>query len=164
MDLQELSERTGITRRKLRYVLDHDLVPGLKVAIAEGEVGRPRKFHGDVGVGIVCAAHLLDMGLRHEQIRWFLEGITTLSIGGKPALLCLFERHSDLASQGEPFESEAFLGDGINIRLTLKNLDYDSKWRAPQNPAPLAATYVPKSQVVLNLGRILDEVMLPLRK
>lgn len=161
MDLQELSERTGITRRKLRYVLDHDLVPGLKIEIAESEAGRPRKFHGDVGVGIVCAAHLLVMGMRHEQIRWFLEGFTTLSIGGKPALNCLLERHRDLAGQGEVVESKAYLGDGVNIRLTLENIDYDSKWQAPQNPAPLAAPYEPKSLAILNLGRILDEVMLP---
>ncbi len=161
MDLQELSERTGITRRKLRYVLDHDLVPGLRIEIAEGEAGRPRKFHEDVGVGIVCAAHLLTMGMRHEKIRWFLEGLVTLTIGGKPALSSLFERHGDLADQGDPFESEAFLGDGVNIRLTLKNANYDSQWRAPQNPAPLAANYKPKSQAVLNLGRILDEVMPP---
>ncbi len=78
MDLQQLHERTGISNRKLRYCLDHALVPG--VSIGQDEVGRPRKFHEDVGFGIVCAAKLLELGLPHETIRLFLRGFVRSSL------------------------------------------------------------------------------------
>ncbi|MCC7418711.1 MAG: hypothetical protein IT428_00380 [Planctomycetaceae bacterium] len=69
MDISQLHAATGISRRKLRYVLDHRLVPGLDIEIVPDEVGRPRKFAVDVGLAIVSAATLLELGLSHEMIR-----------------------------------------------------------------------------------------------
>src|SRR5262245_52839072 len=74
VDLQTLHERTGIGKRKLRYCLDHKLIPELSIELADDEAGRPRRFADDVGFGIVCAARLLDLGLPHETIRLFLAG------------------------------------------------------------------------------------------
>ncbi|MCA9114029.1 MAG: hypothetical protein KDA79_03020 [Planctomycetaceae bacterium] len=153
VNLQELHERTGISKRKLRYCLDHQLVPGLNIEIASGEVGRPRSFHEDVGFGLVCAARLQELGLPHETIRRFLGGLVQLQLGehgvGKPALAAVLER-------GWP--ARAHLGDSVNVRLVVDDAGYDSKWFAPGNPAPLSAEYRPTVEVVLDLGVIRDEV------
>jgi len=157
MDLQELSERSGINRRKLRYVLDNNLVPGLKIEIADSEIGRPRKFNWDVGFVIVCAAHLLVAGLSHDSIRLFLKGLVGLTIGKRSLLKCLFERHSDLSGSG-PVQSYARWGDGVNMRVTFEALNFDTKWQVPSNPARLDSNYEPMVEIVLNLGQILDQV------
>ena len=71
MDITELADITGIERRRIRYVLDHELVPRLHLSFVEDAAGRPRQFYPDVGFVIVCAARLLVFGLAHQQIRDF---------------------------------------------------------------------------------------------
>ena len=75
MDITELAEIAGIERRRIRYVLDHELVPRLHLSFVEDAAGRPRQFYPDVGFIIACAARLLDFGLAHQQIRDFLSGL-----------------------------------------------------------------------------------------
>lgn len=157
MDLQALSSRTGIDKRKLRYCLDHRLIPGLKIEVTQDEAGRPRKFADDVGFAIVCAAKLLETGLPHDTIRLFLKGIAELSIGsGDPsgsALRSILERRLHPAI--------AQLGDSVNVRLFLEDLGYDSRWRAPGNPARLAQGYKPMVIVSLDIGSIMQKVFAP---
>lgn len=64
MDLQELAQRTALPLRKLRYVVDHDLVPELHYKLAHDEAGRPRRFASDVGFAIACVTSLLEGGLQ----------------------------------------------------------------------------------------------------
>jgi hypothetical protein len=153
MDLQTLHTRTGISKRKLRYCVDHHLVPRLGIELAEDEAGRPRKFADDVGFGIVCAAHLLDLGLPHERIRYFLESLLQIQLGvegePKPALIAIFERNANAGG---------FLGDGVNVRLAAPDFGYDSGWRAPAGAAPLRRRYEPVVTVTLNLGKIVAAI------
>ena len=153
MDLQQLHERTGIELRKLRYCLDHDLIPGLYIKLSPNEVGRPRMFAEDVGFGIVCAAELLKLGLPHEKMRGFLGGLLSIRIGGsgpeKPAMVAVLERS---------VPAIAYLGDGINVRIVVKEYDYDSWWVAPGNPARLSPDYNPIVVVCLDIGQIRDLV------
>lgn len=155
MDLQELHDRTGISKRKLRYCLDHQLVPGLNIEIAASEVGRPRKFHDDVGFGLVCAARLQELGLPHATIRRFLGGLLQISLDtkkrpSKPAVVAVLERRLAATAQ---------LGDGVNVRLIIGDPQWDSGWIAPGNPAKLAADYQPTVRVSLDIGRILREIL-----
>jgi hypothetical protein len=153
MNLQELHERTGIELRKLRYCLDHDLIPGLHVKSTPDEVGQPRKFADDVGFGIVCAAELLKLGLPHETIRGFLAGMLSIKLGGKgpkkPVLVAVLER---------PTPAMAYLGDALNVRIVVKEYSYDSGWFTPGNRARLAPDYEPIVIVTLDIGRIRDLV------
>lgn len=151
MDLNQLHERTGISRRKLRYCLDHNLVPG--VQHVTDEVGRPRKFHDDVGFGILCAAKLLEQGLPHESIRFFLRSLMAISFPKYPNASVL----SAICEHQHP--ARAHLGDGANVRLVVEEPAWDSKWFAPGNPAQLAPEYEPMVIVTLNLGRIYKKVL-----
>ena len=56
--------------------MDHKLVPSVRVKVVDNEVGRPRVFADDYGVGIACAAYLMEAGLRRERV---LECIQILS-------------------------------------------------------------------------------------
>lgn len=153
MDLQELHEKTGISRRKLRYCLDHSLIPGLSIEIASDEVGRPRKFHEDVGFAIACAASLLEMGLPHERIRFFLDSLRRIEIGGKgrgkSALVWILEFKSPAIAQ--------LSADGF-VRLTVEQFDYDSGWTSSAGEKAPRRDYSPLVAVVLDLGQILRQV------
>jgi hypothetical protein len=153
MDLQQLHQRTGIELRKLRYCLDHGLVPDLHIQGAPNEVGRPRKFAEDVGFGIVCAAELLRLGLSHDRIRGFLRGLLSIKLGieggQKLALTAVLERACP---------AKAHLGDGLNVRIVVDEHGYDSGWVAPGNPAKLDPSYQPLSVLTLDIGQIRDRV------
>lgn len=157
MDLQELHQRTGIPRRKLRYCLDHGLAPGLTIEIAADEAGRPRRFHWDVGFAIVCAARLLELGLPHERIRGFLSGVLTIEVVGKgpakKAIVAILERR---------IAARAHLGDGQYVRVTAPDFHYDSGWLAPGTPSALPPQYRPVVELTLDLEAILRQVADPL--
>lgn len=153
MDLHELHERTGIDPRRLRYCLDHDLIPGLQIDLAPREAGRPRKFADDVGFGIVCAAKLLELGVSHAVIRRFLQGILDIvvTVAGRrhPALCGVLEHR---------YPAIAYLGDGEYVRLVGSAPPWDSRWTRPGKRAKSAEEYVPQVQITLDLGRIRDLV------
>ena len=153
MDLQELRERSGIDLRKLRYCLDHDLIPGLYIELTPREAGRPRKFAPDVGFGIVCAAELLNLGLPHETIRGFLAGLLSIKLVGrgqpKPALLAVLERSA---------AATAYLGDSRFCRMVVDDYDFDSGWVAVSDTKRPNRNYKPKVTVVLDIGQIRDLV------
>jgi hypothetical protein len=156
MDLQELHRRTGIKMRKLRYCVDHDLVPGLQIDLTPGEAGRPRRFAEDVGFGIVCAACLLDLRLRHDTIRACLSGLIEIPIRGKglkkSVLVAVLER---------PFPAQAqFSADG-KVRIIVEEAGYDSGWIIPSRPSRPVKDYEPRAFVTLDLGRIRDQVFSP---
>lgn len=75
MDIGELSELTGISVRRLRYCLDHELIPGLNLNLQHLAVGRARRFAQDAGLGFACAALLQELGLPHPKIRLFLQNV-----------------------------------------------------------------------------------------
>src|ERR1700704_3473478 len=65
MDIAQLAIRTGLPIRRLRYVFDHQILPGTRHA--EGR-GIPRSFLAFEGFGIALAALLLEAGLK----RWLV--------------------------------------------------------------------------------------------
>jgi hypothetical protein len=151
VDLQILSQRTGIPVRRLRYCLDHNLVPGLDIEISANEAGRPRKFHEDVGFGIACAAVLVEAGFGRTTARNFLEGLLQIKLPGQGGLALVAVLTSSVAARAE-------LGDGVNVRLICPDLGHDGRWSCPGNPAPLDSSYVPTTYIGLDLGRIRDVV------
>ena len=71
MDMAELATRTVLPVRKLRYVFDHHLLPGVGTDLP-GQ-GVPRTFTDFEGFGIAIAARLLDAGLTRKLVAVSLE-------------------------------------------------------------------------------------------
>ena len=107
----------------------------------------------DVGLAIVSAATLLDLGLSHEKIRRFLGGLLQITLesprGTEMALAKILEGR---------LPALAYFGDGVNVRLVADEMLFDSKWIAPGNPAPLPSGYRPTVEIVLDLGQILTRI------
>lgn len=68
MDLQTLHKKTRLSLRQLRYILDHDILPGTRVATDPSKVGRPRSFTEFEGFSIAVAASLREAGLRRSVL------------------------------------------------------------------------------------------------
>jgi len=153
MDLQQLHKRTGIELRKLRYCLDHELIPGLDIKSAGGEAGKPRKFARDMGFAIVAAAKLLELGLPHKRIRGFLEGLVRIRVPRK-------ETDGHVLSTVLEYQVSAVakLGDGVNVRILVEDFGYDSGWVSPDDLANLPEDYRPIVIVELDIGKIRDQV------
>ena len=66
MDMAELAIRTGIPVRKLRYVFDHRVLPGLRdTPVGQGVA---RTFTEFEGFGIALSATLLDAGVSRKTV------------------------------------------------------------------------------------------------
>lgn len=152
MDLQELAQCTGLPLRKLRYVLDHQLLPGLTFEVAENEAGRPRRLAMDVAFGVACVASLLDGGVQRSTASFFIDSILKLRYptkGGTP-----WYGHEILAKFLERGESgHVQLGDCANLRLQLKiHEQFDTWWLQAGTSAKLDARYQPRTLIDLDVG------------
>ena len=72
MTLQELSKRTGIELRKLRYVIDRKVVRGDSIEAATEMQGQPRMFEKETAFAIICAALLMKHGIAAPRITWII--------------------------------------------------------------------------------------------
>jgi hypothetical protein len=146
LDITELSRRTKIERRKLRYILDHQLVPRSCIEIADNDAGRPRQFDELAGFGIVCAARLLDLGMPHESIRLFLGRLLDI-INTYPPFFPLF-------FGGCPATAE--LGDGTHVRVEMGG--HSSGWIPSNKARKRDNTFTPVAVVRLDIGCVRNQI------
>ena len=152
MDLQTLHSRTGLSLRKLRYVVDHELVPGMKIVLAPGEAGRPRQFADDIGWAIACAAALLESGVQRTIIPKFLEVLRSIEVESgndrAPVIPCLLRN---------PQPAEALLADGTHVKLTVYVNDFG--WRTLDGKMSPAPKKKPRVTISIDLGQITREIL-----
>lgn len=170
-DLRRIATLTGLPLRKLRYVVDHELLPGMKFQIAANETGRPRRFGPDVAFGIACIATLLEGGLQSAAAYRFFDAILHLSIpwGSRQEAWHGAEILSTFIDRGK--SGQALLGDGRNVRLNLQMRDgqIDTDWHLTHKVDPHRTThtsrrsdgYSPRTLVALDLGRLRELLVSP---
>src|SRR5579863_7294484 len=148
LDIAEISEKSGIPARRLRYVLDHEVV----TLIAKSSRGRgaSRKFPTYEAFAIGCAGLLLEAGLRQGVARGVMDILMKSSTGSRMGyidalLVCAL--NSTEAARLE-------VGDGVNIRLQLDSHHdvvvmpvKDTGWLQVATGAKLAEDYEPLIRV-----------------
>src|SRR4051812_35506665 len=68
MDVQTISQRAGLPVRKIRYVLDQRILPGMRGRLQKQLAGRPRFFTDLEGYYIACAALWLEGGVKRKVV------------------------------------------------------------------------------------------------
>lgn len=101
MDLQTIATRTALPVRKIRYVLDNRLLPGLRVAGQPDVVGRARSLTDLEGFAVACAATLLELGVKKEAVVELMNGLSGYPMDENPA-----RKHRSTRSR-EHFERES---------------------------------------------------------
>lgn len=150
MDLQTLAIRTGVPIRKLRYVLDHRLLPGMRIKHALEFVGHPRSFAEHEGFGIACAAALVEAGVRRESISLFMDALCGLVLKSqskrripRTVFLAAFEDGAEPAI--------AIIADNAVVRFTIKQ--FDSGWIEPRAFNRIS-DFSPRVTIQLDLAKL----------
>jgi len=150
MELAELAARTGLAARKLRYVLDHRLLPGQR-GDGPGH-GVPRSVTPFEGFAVAVAAHLLDAGLTRRLVTAGLAVLADAARGKPVRSAPLF---AAFTSGGGRLE----FGDGQGVRLSVPGrpgvqVAVDTGWRAMTPTERLPDGYSPVVRVTFDLGEL----------
>lgn len=73
LTIADLAERTAIRTRKLRYVVDHQLVPGFE--LVKAGTGNARHMSEVQAFALVIAANLLEYGYTRTAVRTLMEAL-----------------------------------------------------------------------------------------
>ena len=166
MELQAVADKTHLPIRKLRYVLDHQLLPGLRVKVDTTSVGRPRLLTDFEAFGVACAAALLVGGVRRDGVIEFMEGLAALPWEEDPRSKPAAKNSGKIAEKldalafyaafSKRIPMIALLGDGVNIRV--QGGAGDTGWRQPRTLARLSEDYQPTVIVQVDLGRLRSQL------
>jgi hypothetical protein len=148
-DLAQISQTSGIGVRKLRYVLDHRLLPGAQDA-SRGR-GTARSYTPFEAFAVVVATLMLDAGLKRALVRDCLAALARGSIRNVdqiPLYKAFYQRG--------PARLE--VGDWNYARLTVAAHPpwpaSDTGWLALGKGRPPGASYNPLVCLVLDVGQI----------
>jgi hypothetical protein len=151
VDIAELARRTGIGARRLRYTLDHGVLPGSRKA-SQGR-GAARSFTDFEAFGLACATLMLEAGLRRSLVHDCIH------------LLC--GQHGRSTPVHEIPLYQAFqqcgavsleIGDGLNVRIWdgpgVAPSTLERTWRQAETGAILQEGYEPLVLVRINVGHL----------
>jgi hypothetical protein len=155
MDLTELADRTDLTVRGIRYVLDHGLLPGLR--------GRPRtpgvarlltEFEA---FGVALAARLLAAGLSRRLTA------AALSAACREPLPRDDQPGAPLFVAYRAAGGELGVADGMFVRVRIPRATgaaapYDTGWVPATRSEPPPADFTPRVWVTAELGGLIADV------
>ena len=152
MDLQEIAARARLPIRRVRYVLDHRVMPGLQ---ARSGAGRPRTLTALEGFWVAAAGLLLEGGAQRRLVAdllvWLRDTPWPLAGGGpprrgRPASVI------DALYPGPGGPAAVEVADGETLRVVTGGPA--DPWIAPGLGAPLGPGYAPRVTVRLDLAAL----------
>jgi len=155
MDMAELTTRTGIPVRKLRYAWDHRVLPGLSSESARQ--GVPRTFTDFEGFGIALAARLLEAGLTRKLV-----AACILKAGESPRRSArinevpLYLVYAAAAGKLEVGDGKYLWLSG-DARLGIAKA-FDTGWQPLEGVIPAPDGYRPTVHVRVNLEPLVEQV------
>lgn len=149
--MAELAARSGLAVRKLRYVFDHRLLPGLR-GTSLGP-GIPRTFTDFEGFGIALTARLLDAGLSRKLVASVLDVICRPIASGRiPSDVPLYRVFQALTGRLE-------IGKGRFVRVRTPGRpsvarSLDTGWLSLTSSKRMVSDDTPEVCVIVELGRL----------
>ena len=141
MDLQTIAQKSGLPIRLLRYVLDHDVLPGGPVPRLLAAKGQPRSLDNLESFAVVIAATLLEGGVRRATVKSYLAILCDLK---KPLIKGLGD-HVLTCVYTTKYPAIVRFADGNAVRVVLG--DHDTWWQ-PSKAKPVE----PRLLIELNLA------------
>jgi hypothetical protein len=138
MDLDRISKLTSLPIRRLRYVLEHRVLPGAERRSKGHRV--TRRFSEFEAFGIACATATFEAGLRRPVVALLMSALTKRSPTGVP-LQRAFEGAADVLE----------IADGVNMRLVEARGERD--WVQMATGTALRK-YAPMATLRLDIGRL----------
>jgi DNA-binding transcriptional MerR regulator len=156
MDIAEIAHRAGLPPRRLRYVLEHNMLPMLS-RIGQGK-GVTRDYDARQSFVLALAALLFEAGLRRELVQEFLDHLNSAVTGKKsPGYGKLLD-----AVFGDVAVSHVEIADDSNLRLVRKKLKRASegggRWVQITTGAGIETTYEPLVVVRVAVGLLRERL------
>lgn len=149
--ISEISKRSGIPARKLRYVVDHELGPFREDDSPETVSGSARRFSPSGATLIVCAAQLLESGIKKETVHDFLW--TFDRVPARPKVRSNLDYFISSLDFDTNDEFRILFADSSHIRCIAGK--QDSQWlKILENKFSKEPGYIPTTLISVNLHRI----------
>ncbi len=148
MDIAEIATRAGLRPRKLRYVLEHNMLPMLN-RIAQGK-GVTRDYDARQAFVLALAALLFEAGLRRDLVQEFLDHLNSVVTGKKsPGYGKLLD-----AVFADDAVTHVEIADDANLRLVRKKATGEGggRWVQITTGAGIAKGYEPLVVVRVAVG------------
>jgi hypothetical protein len=160
--VQDIARLLAIPARRVRYVLDHGVLPGYGGRTAPGLAGSPREFTPFEAFAVAAAAVLAHAGAQRGVIAAALVAVADAPWplpGRAHRLETPMERatgrpRTAIAALYPPPGGEATLrvGDGVYFRVDARGRD--TGWLDLRTRAALAAEYRPRAVLELDAGAV----------
>ncbi|MHC4180702.1 MAG: hypothetical protein ACYSWU_24645 [Planctomycetota bacterium] len=163
MDLVQISQRSGMPLRTVRYVAERHLLPYAKRAA--GGRGALRSFTDVEAVAVAIAATLLESGLRGRKVGQILRRLAESRWIEDPGWHRGVRSHNPLTDVCErKGESTLEVGDGVNVRLSHRDDDHRARaattgWCQVETGAALGPDYEPAVCVRVDVAHIRERVV-----
>jgi hypothetical protein len=151
LDVYEIARCTGLPVRKIRYVLEHGVLPGTKRASRGRRV--TRRFTLFESFGIACAALLLEGGLRRHAVQDCMEVLSSPPRGTHAA--------REVPLYRALYEAELTcleVGDGVNVRLIGRSSTGSpgTDWIQAATGEAMASSYIPLIRLSIHVLKLRD--------
>jgi len=154
VEISDLARLLTIPARQLRYVFDHQVLPGSE-GVSRGR-GLPRELTEFEAFGVACAAVLLHAGARRELVRRCLSVLIEMPPGSTSAMAC------PLGKAFEAIAATLNIADGAYVRIgwtDRRGKASVSGWQAlVAGVATPATDYEPVVQMTLDLARLKEQI------
>lgn len=151
-NLLTLNQRTNAELRKLRYCIEHRLVPEtIESRVIDDARGQPREFDLLTSALLVAAVHLIAAGVKRDHVGWIMERIRSNPGSRKSQVHTSLAADATIHGKG----GKIFTGDGSHMRWIVG--DYDSGWMMFTGKRAIPAPeFQPLIEISIDLGRISD--------
>ncbi|OAI47569.1 hypothetical protein AYO44_01445 [Planctomycetaceae bacterium SCGC AG-212-F19] len=166
LQLQAIGRFGRLPVRQLRYVVDHQVLPGLRGRQDKHQPGQPRSFSQAESFLIACAGALLVAGMKRDvltqlfarfaQIPWPIPGFRPQL--PPPALAPMPARLLDALAGYADQPSTLAVGDGEHVRFIVTEAHIDTGWFFLRTRARLWEDYRPRVVIHLELHALWHEL------
>jgi hypothetical protein len=167
LQLQAIGRFGRLPVRQLRYLVDHQVLPGIRGRQDKHQPGQPKFFSQAESFLIACAGALLVAGMKRDvlaklfarlaQIPWPIPGFRPKP--PPPAMApmppCLLDALAGYADQ----PSTLALGDGDHVRFIVTEAKIDTGWFFLRTLARLMKDYHPRVVIHLELHALWQELV-----
>jgi hypothetical protein len=153
-DLAEIAQSSQLSLRKLRYVLDHGLLPAGKVA-SRGR-GAVRHFTAFEAFGLTTAALMLEAGLRRALVRDCLSALCPPAgrdVGRVPLYRAYQARGAARLEVGDWSYARLVVADPAPRSLL------DTGWLPLAGAAPATEPYAPLVCLALDVAQVRGRIV-----
>jgi hypothetical protein len=152
VDLNQIVHAVGLPIRRVRYVLEHRVLPGAEKASRGHRVART--FTGFEAFGIACATTLLEAGLRRPVVSGLIRALVKAPRGASALTIPFYKAY---ASRG-PLKLE--VADAANYRLIGPSLTdtLQARWLQIATGSPLDNAYHPLVVLSVDVGHLRDAI------